>query len=91
MPNAFRPDSEIEINRIFKALTTVSRDLLIYELFIHDKWGKLIFHTDDINKGWDGTFKGKECPPGVYLYLIKARETVWNTDLSTGGSIMLIK
>ncbi len=91
MPTAFRPESDIAENRIFKSVRQVPKDLLDYELFIYDKWGKLMFQTDDIEAGWDGTHNGKACEPGVYVYVIKAQETVNGNDLSTKGTVALVK
>lgn len=39
-----------------------------YELKVFDRWGEKVFETVDPNVGWDGTYKGKTLPPGVYLY-----------------------
>ena len=38
---------------------------------IWTRWGELIFESSDLDYGWDGTFKGKKCPFGVYTYKIK--------------------
>lgn len=40
---------------------------------IYDRWGELIyedknFKVNDINRGWDGTFRGLACDPGVYVW-----------------------
>lgn len=40
---------------------------------IFDRWGELLyegrdFDINDLNTGWDGTFKGKQMPPGVYVW-----------------------
>ena len=52
-PNAFSPSSEIEKNRVF-----IPEGIGIGEVFnmqIYNRWGDLIYETDDINKPWDGT------------------------------------
>lgn len=35
---------------------------------IYDRWGNLLFESNDLNTGWDGRLNGKTLPPGVYLY-----------------------
>jgi gliding motility-associated-like protein len=37
-------------------------------MYIFDRWGQLIFTTDDVAKGWDGKFGGRDCPEGMYAY-----------------------
>jgi gliding motility-associated-like protein len=39
---------------------------------IYNRWGELLYHADgyDNNKGWDGTYNGKELPIGTYYYII---------------------
>lgn len=39
------------------------------ELRIFDRYGKLVFQTTDIHKGWDGTYAGKPLPASDYWYL----------------------
>ena len=67
-PNAFTPNGN-NINDAFFAKASTS--LVSFEMLIFNKWGELIFETNDILVGWDGTYKGKDCPQGVYVYLIK--------------------
>jgi gliding motility-associated-like protein len=35
---------------------------------IFDRWGTLIFESEDINAGWDGNVKGQVAGPDVYTY-----------------------
>lgn len=39
-----------------------------YSLKIFNRWGTLVFETDDINQAWDGTYKGKTVEQGVYVW-----------------------
>lgn len=66
MPNAFSPNGDGD-NDTFGAIFDCGVD---YQLRIFSKWGDVIFFTDDINTGWDGTVDGKEAPLGVYTYLV---------------------
>jgi hypothetical protein len=38
---------------------------------IFNRWGERIFHTEDVNGFWDGTYKGEIVRPGVYSYSIQ--------------------
>ncbi len=64
IPNAM---SLSGINNIFKpAGESIYADF--YRFAIYNRFGQLLFETDDFNEGWDGTFKGNYVPEGVYVY-----------------------
>ncbi len=69
-PNSFRPDSPLSDNRIFKPKTQLD-NIVEYSLFIYDRWGSLMFETQNLEEGWDGTLNGEKCPVGVYAYVAK--------------------
>lgn len=64
LPNAFSPNGDNQ-NDTFKPPTICS---VIFLMTIYNKWGNVIFHTNDITLGWDGTFEGNDAPPGRYTY-----------------------
>lgn len=41
-----------------------------YHLAIYSRWGECLFESRDLNLAWDGTYKGKLCEEGVYLYMV---------------------
>jgi gliding motility-associated-like protein len=41
------------------------------ELKVFDRWGELVFSSNDPKIGWDGTYKGKAADPGVFVYYLK--------------------
>ncbi|MCB0795585.1 MAG: gliding motility-associated C-terminal domain-containing protein [Flavobacteriales bacterium] len=59
-PNAFTPNGD-GANDIFLPVVLGAR---LYALSIFDRWGQLIYSTDDPNQGWDGA----GAPDGLYLY-----------------------
>lgn len=69
VPNAFTPDND-GINDVFMP---VSGKLRNFEMHIHNRWGELIFTTDEISKPWDGSVRGSDhyVQIGVYIW------TVW--------------
>jgi gliding motility-associated-like protein len=40
-------------------------------LRIYNRWGELVYETEDISIFWDGTFKGQHLNPGVYIYYLE--------------------
>ncbi len=68
VPNAFTPNIDSKNDIMY-----VRSDIISSLYFaIYDRWGEKIFETTDINKGWDGTYKGRKCDPAVYVYYIDA-------------------
>lgn len=68
VPNTFSPNEDGHNDILYvRGLTLIKIDFAVY-----DRWGERIFATTDINIGWDGTYKGKPCQPGVYVYYLTA-------------------
>ena len=44
---------------------------VLWVFTIRDRWGELIFETNDISKFWDGKYNGVLVPQGDYLYSIE--------------------
>jgi len=66
IPNVFTPNGD-GLNETFHP-----RGIHIqsYKMLIFNRWGEMLFESNDFGQGWDRTFKGKQCPEGVYVYLI---------------------
>ena len=57
---------------------------------IYNRWGQLVFESNDPNRGWDGTFRGNPQPMDVYAYTLEA--TFFDgTRTSKKGDITLIR
>jgi gliding motility-associated-like protein len=67
IPNTFIPDGD-GLNDWFVPVT----DYEIYEwdLSIYNRWGELVYLQNEPSIGWDGSFEGKACPDGVYIYTV---------------------
>lgn len=66
VPNAFTPNYD-GMNDEFNP---VVRDLKDYEFFVFSRWGEVIFQSDQMGEGWDGTLNGEKAPIGVYPYKV---------------------
>ncbi|GIV41211.1 MAG: hypothetical protein KatS3mg034_0521 [Vicingaceae bacterium] len=69
IPSAFTPNND-GMNDIFKGKGFGIREDQ-FEMNIYDRWGNLIYSTNDIQRGWDGNVGGQPAPLGVYVYQIK--------------------
>jgi hypothetical protein len=75
MPNAFMPASNNPLSSRFGLLNKQITKLSYFR--IYDRWGQLVFYTNDPTKQWDGTIDGQPALMGVY---------VWDADgFCTGG------
>ncbi len=63
--NVFTPNGDGK-NDIF-SLTPVI-EVARFNLKIYNRWGHLVFETNDINQGWDGMIQGNEASAGVYVW-----------------------
>ena len=70
-PNAFTPDGD-DTNDLFLGVGETSL-ISYFELLIFDRWGKIVFQTNDPLEGWNGKLNntGQQLPMGVYSYLSK--------------------
>ena len=66
VPNAFTPDQD-GINETFYSQGYNLED---YEMYIYNRWGQLIFKTENQDDGWDGTYLNNECQIDVYVWKI---------------------
>ena len=67
VPSAFTPDGN-NVNDYFLAKS--STKLKDFTMRIYSRTGELVYITNDIYKGWDGTKDGSDAPQGVYVYVI---------------------
>lgn len=70
VPNTFTPNLD-GINTLFLAL---GGNIRSFEMTVYDRWGELIFTSNDMKIGWDGTYNGKKCQDGTYVWKIKATD-----------------
>ncbi len=90
VPNAFSPNGD-GVNDLFHVLG-IRENVIFKDLRIYNRWGQLVFQTDNINTGWDGTFQNTPQEIGVYVYVLHYA-TVFNptTVLARQGNITLMR
>jgi PKD repeat protein len=65
------PTGGPEIDQFF--FPPIREKVLNYKLQIFNRLGVLIFQSDNINKPWNGYYKGKLCPQGVYVWYVEGK------------------
>ncbi len=66
-PNAFSPNGNAQNETFFVFSTFVTK----FEIFIYNRWGELVYHSNDKDFQWDGNVNGNPAPIGTYAYVIK--------------------
>jgi len=90
IPTAFTPNGD-NLNEFFSPVTDGVR-LTDFNMLIYDRWGNLVFETNDLNEPWNGTLQnsGEKLPTGNYIYYIRYSEHD-NQDKYIHGKIELIR
>jgi len=87
-PNAFSPNGD-PYNNLFRALGT---DILSeFYLQIYNRYGERIFETRNKTEGWNGTFKGRMCETGSYVYSLQYKNSNSTEQKSMKGTFVLIR
>lgn len=60
-----------------------------YQLQIFNKWGELLFESDDVTVGWDGYYRGEICKQDVYAWKVRARFVNGETVVKAGDVTLL--
>ncbi len=90
VPNALSPNND-GINDSFQPYLNCHAEN--FDLKVFNRWGALIFETNMIDNGWDGTVKGQIVDNGVYVYLLRLSvlENGKARDVNLSGDITVIK
>jgi gliding motility-associated-like protein len=86
IPNAFTPNDD-DLNDQF-ILSGGALKTIDFKIF--NRWGELLFQSDNLKTFWNGKYKDKLQPQGVYMY--SCTYTDFRGKLySTKGTITLLK
>ncbi len=85
-PSSFTPNSD-GLNDIFKVFGQFTAQV---EFKIFNRWGELLFITEDLDQGWDGTYKGNAMPEGTYVFRAKLTDQAGRT-FDRSGTILLLR
>ena len=89
VPNAFTPDQDGN-NEIFIPIIS-GHDPEEYEFMIFNRWGELIFISENSNSGWDGSYKGWSSKEDVYVWKLNVKEANNNKQHNLVGHLSLLR
>ncbi len=72
VPNTFTPDED-EHNQTWQAIFTTGFDPHAFHLAVFNRWGEVIWETNDATQAWDGTYgpDGIKVPAGMYTWKLQ--------------------
>lgn len=82
VPNAYTPNSDLK-NDGFRGYGE-GVDWSTYQMSIFNRWGELIYYTENIDKPWNGLYKGAPVEVAVYAYKIKLSDLKGNEHTYIG-------
>ena len=80
LPNTFTPEGDGYNERFMASGVNITK----FNLKIFNRWGELIYESNDINVGWDGTFKGKKCKIDSYVWKVTYSHLTEQTNFKMG-------
>lgn len=86
IPNVFTPGNHDQVNNTFRISVIHHRS---FSVTIYNRWGERVFESSDAKVQWDGTFKGKPVPEGVYLYMVTVKGTT--AKIYRNGTVQVMR
>ncbi|TNF32406.1 MAG: PKD domain-containing protein [Bacteroidetes bacterium] len=80
IPSAFTPDA----NGVNEEFYGSGIGIVEYQMQIYDRWGELIFQSNDYDHHWDGSYMGRQVQKGVYVYVFNIKDIKGNPHVYRG-------
>lgn len=101
VPTAFSPDGD-GFNEVFSALNCIGDKIMPiaresmadFSFSVYNKWGQLLWETNDIHQGWDGKIGSEPAAAGIYIWNMKFNVPGNNMDngmIKMNGTLMLFR
>lgn len=89
IPDAFSPNGDGQND----LLDVYGDHLSDFELKIFNRWGEVIFYTNDMNEKWDGKYRGTFYPPMTYPYVVSFKSEFFpdRPRISQRGAVTLLR
>ena len=88
-PNSFTPDGD-GLNDNFGISGFRTEKIIDYDFQITNRWGQVIFYSNDVNEKWDGkTKKGNDAVAGAYLWSAKITDELGKITRKFGDVILI--
>ena len=89
VPNSFTPNGD-GLNDVFIPIFNMENSVKEYKFEVYNRWGQLVYETEDVSDGWDGKYKTKICQSGTYNWIVYYQDYNKN-PFNVNGHITLLK
>jgi gliding motility-associated-like protein len=88
VPSAFTPNNDGLNDFLYPNNAIKAKDL---EFKVYNRWGQLVFHSNDWQKKWDGRVGGIPQAPGVFVWFLKYTHITTGQQVFQKGTTTLIR
>jgi gliding motility-associated-like protein len=89
VPNTFIPDGDNK-NEIWTPVFSNLSNVKKYSVQVFNRWGEMVFESNDPTFGWNGTYNGNNCQDGSYIW--KLQFTWYDKKIyNTSGHVNLLR
>ena len=89
VPDAFSPNNDGHNDKL--TAFRYCDDFRDFKVSIFNRWGELVFTTQDINEGWDGFYKNENQAVDSYVWVLEYFDILYNTKRINKGVVSLLK
>ncbi|MFA5781675.1 MAG: gliding motility-associated C-terminal domain-containing protein [Bacteroidales bacterium] len=86
IPDIFSPNGDGK-NDVLKVFNNCIKEM---NWIIYNRWGEKVYESNNVQEGWDGSYKGKPAMSGVYVYYLNAK-LINGEEVKTKGNVTLIR
>ncbi len=88
-PNAFTPDGD-EYNQTWN-IHINGIDVYDFDLFVFNRWGEIVWESNDASVGWDGTYHGEIVQAGTYTWKAVVKRPYVDERITFEGFVSVLK
>ncbi|MEZ4903105.1 MAG: gliding motility-associated C-terminal domain-containing protein [Spirosomataceae bacterium] len=86
IPDAFSPNGDMVNDSFGPKGQFVDKSRLI----VYNRWGQVLYETNNATQGWDGTLNGQPAVEGTYVYRIEITDSLGQNFIKT-GTVLLVR
>jgi gliding motility-associated-like protein len=85
VPNSFTPDGN-EINNTWNIIAS-GIDIMDFKVLIFNRWGQVIWESNDVSVGWDGTYLNQKVKSDIYTWKLSAKDKKRSEVVNLNGFV----
>ena len=94
IPSAFSPNGD-GLNDVFRPIGKFLMDGIIegegsFSFNVYNRWGEIVFSTNNLYQGWDGMYRGEPCQQGAYIFTFTV-QGITKKIIHHSGTVTLVR